>query len=438
MCLTLEENGIPILGTSPDAIDLAEDRERFQKLLNDKKLKQPPNGIARNETEAVKTAEKIGYPVVIRPSYVLGGRAMEIVYDANGLKKYINNAVEVSGTNPVLIDKYLQHCVEIDVDAICDGKDVHICGVMEHIEEAGVHSGDSTCSLPPHSLREEIVVDLMNQAITLAKSLQIKGMMNVQFVISESRDPANLDAYEIYVLEVNPRASRTVPFVAKATGMPVAAMATRLMMGETLADLRKDGLLKNSLSGYTAVKAPVFPFTRFPGVDVLLGPEMRSTGEVMGIDKNYHEAFMKARLGTGSFLPIKGTVFISVKDSDKNLMIPLASRLQDMGFKIVATGGTAAHLVSAGIRAHKINKVYEGQPHAADAMINGDIHLVINTTHGPRAVDDGVSLRRVALQNRIPYYTTISGARAAISAIQKMQQGHDLDVFPIQHYINAA
>lgn len=438
LCKTLEENGIKILGTSPDAIDLAEDRERFQKLLQDKKLQQPPNGIARDEQTAIKIAEDIGYPVVIRPSYVLGGQAMEIVYNTDGLKKYINTAVTVSGDTPVLIDKYLQHCIEIDIDAISDGRDVHICGVMEHIEEAGVHSGDSTCTLPPHSLREDIVIELMNQAITLAKSLNIIGLMNVQFVVSESRDPSNLDDYKIYVLEVNPRASRTVPFVAKATGVAVANLASRLMMGETLADLRHEGLLKNHLADYTAVKAPVFPFARFPGVDVVLGPEMRSTGEVMGIDKNYHEAFAKARLGTGSHLPLKGTVFISVKDSDKNLIIPMASRLQDMGFRIVATGGTAAHLVSAGIRAHKINKVYEGQPHAADAMINGDIDLVINTTHGPRAIDDGVSLRRVALQSRISYYTTISGARAAISAIQKMQQGVILDVHPIQEYLKSA
>ena len=434
LCKTLEEHNIPILGTSVDAIDLAEDRERFQKLVNDLDLKQPPNGIARTEAEAVEIAENIGYPIVIRPSYVLGGRAMEIVSETSQLKDYIKNAVEVSGANPVLIDKYLEHCIEIDVDAISDGQDVHICGVMEHIEEAGVHSGDSTCALPPHSLSEEITIDLMNQAITLAKALHVKGLMNVQFVVSQSRDPANLDAYEIYVIEVNPRASRTVPFVAKATGVPVANLATRLMAGESLATLRSEGILKNNLGDYTAVKAPVFPFARFPGVDVVLGPEMRSTGEVMGFDKTFEAAFAKARMGTGSFLPTKGTVFISVKDADKYRIIPMAAKLQDLGFKIVATGGTAQHLVNAGLKAYKINKVYEGQPHVVDAMINRDIDLVINTTDGKRTIEDGVNIRRTALLNKIPYYTTLSGANAAIKGISDAQKGKDVDVISLQSY----
>ena len=437
LCQVLEENGIPILGTAPDAIDLAEDRERFQKLIQDLNLTQPPNGIARTKDEAVQIAEGIGYPIVIRPSYVLGGRAMEIVYDTPQLEQYIDNAVEVSGDSPVLIDKYLQNCIEIDIDAIADGSDVHICGVMEHIEEAGVHSGDSTCALPPYSLREDIVVDLMNQTITLAKALKVKGLMNVQFVVSQSQDPANLDAYDAYILEVNPRASRTVPFVAKATGVPVAKLATQLMLGHKLSDLRKQGLIKNTLGTHTAVKAPVFPFSRFPGVDVILGPEMRSTGEVMGIGKTFIEAFSKARLATDAILPTKGTVFISVKDTDKNRVIRMASKLQDLGFKIVATGGTAQHLVNAGIRAHKINKVFEGQPHIVDAMINGDIHLVINTTHGRRTVEDGLNIRRVALQNKVPYYTTLSGAHAAIKAISDEQKGKTLDVQSLQDYMAA-
>ena len=359
---------------------------------------------------------------------------MEIVYETSQLKDYIKNAVEVSGDSPVLIDKYLEHCIEIDVDAISDSQDVHICGVMEHIEEAGVHSGDSTCALPPHSLSEDIQVELMNQTITLAKALKVKGLMNVQFVVSQSRDPANLDAYEIYVIEVNPRASRTVPFVAKATGVPVAKLATRLMTGEPLAALRSEGLLKNTLGKYTAVKAPVFPFARFPGVDVVLGPEMRSTGEVMGFDATFETAFAKARLGTGSHLPSKGTVFISVKDSDKNRIIPMASKLQDLGFKIIATGGTAQHLVNAGLKAYKVNKVYEGQPHVLDTMINGDIDLVINTTQGKRTIEDGVNIRRTALMNKIPYYTTLSGANAAIKGISDAQKGKEVDVTSLQGY----
>jgi len=437
LCQTLQNHGVAILGTSPDSIDLAEDRERFQKLVNDLELKQPPNGIARTEDEAIIIAEDIGYPVVIRPSYVLGGRAMEIVYDTKGIKDYIQNAVEVSGASPVLIDKYLEHCIEVDLDAISDGSDVHIVGVMEHIEEAGVHSGDSMCSLPPHSLREEIVVDLMNQSISLAKALKVKGLMNVQFVISEGRDASDLDAYEAYIIEVNPRASRTVPFVAKATGIPVAKLATRLMLGDQMSALRSDGLLKNNLGHHTAVKAPVFPFARFPGVDVILGPEMRSTGEVMGIDSNFTKALGKARLGTGGVLPTKGTAFMSVKDTDKNRIIPMASKLQDLGFKIVATGGTAQHLVNSGLRAHKVNKVFEGQPHIVDAMINGEIDLVINTTHGRHTVEDGLNIRRVALQHKISYYTTLSGANAAIKAISDLKKGKDINVTPIQDY-NAA
>ncbi|HEX2753790.1 MAG TPA: carbamoyl-phosphate synthase large subunit, partial [Alphaproteobacteria bacterium] len=438
LCAELERAGIRILGTSPDAIDLAEDRERFSKLLHKAKLAQPDNGLARSAAEAEKIAHDIGYPVVIRPSYVLGGRGMEIVHDVAALRRYIHAAVEVSGDAPVLIDHYLQNAIEVDVDALCDGKEVFIAGVMEHIEEAGIHSGDSTCSLPPHSLREEIVIDLMDQTITLAKSLGVVGLMNVQFAVKQSRDPANLDAYEIFVIEVNPRASRTVPFVAKATGMAIIKAATRLMTGEKLGDMFTEGLLHHRRFEHVAVKAPVFPFDRFPKVDSVLGPEMRSTGEVMGIDRDFRRAFAKARIGAGAKLPLSGTVFISVRNSDKNVIIPLAAKLADMGFHIVATSGTARHLVEAGIRARKVNKVHEGQPHIIDAMINGDIDLMLNTTDGPQAVADDFNLRRAALQNKIPYYTTISGGKAAVDAIAALRQSGPFEVKSLQDYLKAA
>ncbi|MFN7113430.1 MAG: carbamoyl-phosphate synthase large subunit [Alphaproteobacteria bacterium] len=438
LCRDLEAAGVKILGTSPDAIDLAEDRERFSKLLHKSKLKQPENGLARTAAEAEKIAHDIGYPVVIRPSYVLGGRGMEIVHDATALRRYINTAVEVSGDAPVLIDKYLQNCIEVDVDALSDGKEVFIAGVMEHIEEAGIHSGDSTCSLPPYSLRQEIVIDLMDQTMTLAKALGVVGLMNVQFAVKQSRDPAHLDDYEIYVIEVNPRASRTVPFVAKATGMGVIKAATRLMTGEKIAVLKSEGILHHRKFDHVAVKAPVFPFDRFPKVDSVLGPEMRSTGEVMGIDRDFRRAFAKARIGAGAKLPLSGTVFISVRDLDKNMIIPLAAKLADMGFHIVGTSGTARHLVEAGIRARKVNKVHEGQPHIIDAMINGDIALMLNTTDGPQAVADDFNLRRAALQNKIPYYTTISGAKAAVDAIAALRQSGPFDVKSLQDYLKAA
>jgi carbamoyl-phosphate synthase large subunit len=438
LCRELEKAGVKILGTSPDAIDLAEDRERFQKLLHKAKLKQPANGLARTAAEAEKVAQDIGFPVVIRPSYVLGGRGMEIVHDLTGLRRYIDAAVDVSGDAPVLIDQYLQNCIEVDVDAICDGKEVFIAGVMEHIEEAGIHSGDSTCALPPYSLREEIVVDLMDQSITLAKAMNVVGLMNVQFAVRQSRDPANLDHYDIYVLEVNPRASRSVPFVAKATGIAVIKAAARLMVGDKIAQLKTEGVIHHRKMNHVAVKAPVFPFARFPKVDVVLGPEMKSTGEVMGIDRDFRHAFAKARLGIGSRLPLSGTVFISVRDPDKNIMIPLAAKLADMGFNIVATGGTARHLVEAGIRARKVNKVHEGQPHVIDAMINGDIALMLNTTDGPQAVVDDFNLRRAALQNKIPYYTTIPGAKAAVDTIAALRQSGPFDVKSLQEYLKAA
>ncbi|MBI1216447.1 MAG: carbamoyl-phosphate synthase large subunit [Alphaproteobacteria bacterium] len=438
LCRELEKAGVTILGTSPDAIDLAEDRERFQKLLQKARLKQPANGLARTALEAEKVAQEIGFPVVLRPSYVLGGSGMEIVHDLTGLRRYIGAAVEVSGDAPVLIDQYLQNCIEVDVDALCDGKEVFIAGVMEHIEEAGIHSGDSTCALPPYSLREEIVVDLMDQTITLAKALGVVGLMNVQYAVRQSRDPANLDHYDIFVLEANPRASRTVPFGAKATGVPVIKAATRLMTGEKIAQLKTEGVIHHRKFDHVAVKAPVFPFARFPKVDAVLGPEMKSTGEVMGIDRDFRRAFAKARLGTGSKLPLSGTVFISVRDPDKNLMIPLAAKLADMGFNIVATGGTARHLVEAGIRARKVNKVHEGQPHVIDAMINGDIALMLNTTDGPQAVVDDFNLRRAALHNKIHYYTTIPGAKAAVDTIAALRQSGPFDVKSLQEYLKAA
>lgn len=438
LCAELEKAGVKILGTSPDAIDLAEDRDRFSKLVHKSKLKQPRNGIAFSAPEAEKIAHDIGFPLVLRPSYVLGGRGMEIVYDTASLHRYITTAVQVSGTSPVLIDSYLQNCIEVDVDALSDGKEVFIAGVMEHIEEAGIHSGDSTCSLPPHSLSEDIVIDLIDQTMTLAKALGVVGLLNVQFAVQQSRDPANLDHYEIYVIEANPRASRTVPFVAKATGVPVVKAATRLMFGEEIQTLLAEGLLHHRKFDHVAVKAPVFPFDRFPKVDVVLGPEMKSTGEVMGIDRDFRRAFAKARIAAGSKLPLSGTVFVSVRNSDKNAIIPLAARLADIGFKIVATGGTAKHLVEAGIRAYKVNKVHEGQPHVVDSMINGDIHLMLNTTDGPQAIADSFNLRRAALQNKIPYYTTISGAKAAVDAIAALRQSGPFDVKALQDYLEAA
>jgi carbamoyl-phosphate synthase large subunit len=424
LCHHLEQAGIPILGTSPDAIDLAEDRERFQKLLRKLELRQPPNGLARSRHEAINVAQEIGFPVVIRPSYVLGGRAMEIVHDQAGLERYIEQAVKVSGSNPVLIDSYLQDAIEVDVDVLADGTDVYIAGIMEHIEEAGIHSGDSAAVLPPYSLAPEIVADLGQQAEALARGLKVVGLMNIQFAIKDT---------DIYVLEVNPRASRTVPFVAKATGVPIAKIAARLMAGEKLSAFTLSGMPKD----HTAVKESVFPFARFPGVDVILGPEMRSTGEVMGLDPSFPMAFAKAQLGAGVRLPIAGKVFISVKEKDKPIIVPLARRLAALGFELVATWGTADFLRGEGLDVHRINKVFQGPPHIVDAMINGEIALMINTTEGAQTVYDSFSLRRAALTNIIPYYTTVSGARAAVEAIAALQKGK-LEVLPLQTYLHGA
>ena len=420
----LEAVGIPILGTSPDAIDLAEDRERFQALITRLQLRQPPNGIAHSLEEAEAVASRIGYPVLLRPSYVLGGRAMQIVHDLDGLKHYIATAVKVSGDSPVLVDSYLSDAIEVDVDALADGTDVRVAGIMEHIEEAGVHSGDSACSLPPYSLPAETVAEIAKQAESLAKALNVVGLMNTQFAIREENGH-----HEIYILEVNPRASRTVPFVAKAIGAPIAKIAARLMAGEKLATFPAINLNPDHI----AVKEAVFPFARFPGVDTLLGPEMKSTGEVMGIDHDFGRAFAKSQLGASAMLPISGTVFISVRDKDKAAIVEPARRLVSMGFKLIATGGTQRALNAEGLEVARVNKVLEGRPHIVDAIRNGDVDLVINTSEGKQAVTDSFSLRRAALSDRIPYYTTIAGARAAVEAIAVLREG-ELEVSPLQDY----
>lgn len=416
----LEAAGIPILGTSPDAIDLAEDRERFQKLLRKLELKQPENGIAHSRDEAFSVAHEVGYPVVIRPSYVLGGRAMEIVRADAELERYIREAVVVSGASPVLIDSYLSGAVEVDVDALSDGVAVHVAGVMEHIEEAGVHSGDSACVLPPHTLSAETIDELKRQTAEMARGLGVVGLMNVQFAIKGA---------DIYVLEVNPRASRTVPFVAKAVGAPIAAIAARLMAGEKLSAFA----LPSADPGHVAVKEAVLPFARFPGVDTLLGPEMRSTGEVMGIDRGFARAFLKSQIAAGVTLPGGGRVFISVKDADKALILDAARRLVALGFEIVATSGTAAYLAENGAPASVVKKVYEGRPNAVDLMKDGEIALVFNTTDLPQSVRDSASLRATALHMRTPYYTTAAGAAAAARAIANRLDG-EIEVETLQAY----
>ena len=416
----LEAAGIPIVGTSPDAIDLAEDRSRFQALLRRLGLRQPANGTCTSVAEAVEIAERIGYPAVVRPSYVLGGRAMEIVHDVEPLRRYVARAVALSGGGPVLIDAYLSDAIEIDVDAVSDGKDVFVAGILEHIEEAGVHSGDSACSLPPHSLDRAVLDEVGRQTDALARGLGVVGLMNVQFAVKDS---------ELYVLEVNPRASRTVPFVAKAIGKPIAKIAARVMAGEPLAgfDLGAAG------TDHVAVKEAVFPFARFPGVDLILGPEMKSTGEVMGLDRDFGRAFAKAQLGSGARLPECGVVFISVKDGDKPAMATLGADLLGLGFSLMATRGTAKALAAEGLRVDAVNKVTDGSPHCVDAMNNGEVQLVFNTTEGARAIADSFSLRRAALVNNIPYHTTVAGCRAMVQAIAAVKAG-SLEVAPLQSY----
>ena len=416
----LEEAGIPILGTTPDAIDLAEDRERFQELVTNLGLKQPHNGIAHSDAEALKIAAGIGFPLVIRPSYVLGGRAMEIVRDQANLERYISEAVVVSGDSPVLLDSYLSGAVEIDVDALCDGTSVHVAGIMQHIEEAGVHSGDSACSLPPYSLSQDIIDELKRQTKALALALNVVGLMNIQFAVKDG---------DIYLIEVNPRASRTVPFVAKAVRSPIAAIAARVMAGEPLSNF--DLVDPASIKGF-AVKEAVLPFARFPGVDTLLGPEMRSTGEVMGFDSKFHRAFYKAQLGAGTELPTTGKVFLSIKDDDKiPMLLEAASCLLEMGFTLTATRGTAAFLAEAGIESSIVNKVYEGRPNIVDQIKNGEIALILNSTAGAQAVDDSRSMRAAALMDRIPYYTTLAASHAAAFAIKAHSEG-DVGVKALQ------
>ncbi|MBI0074524.1 carbamoyl-phosphate synthase large subunit [Commensalibacter sp. M0357] len=423
----LEEANIPLLGTPADAIDLAEDRERFQALLQKLGLRQPSNGIAHNAEDAEIIAEKIGYPVVIRPSYVLGGRAMEIVHDRNSLHRYLNEVLSSAGVDvssgPLLIDQYLNDAIETDVDCLADGEDVYVAGVMEHIEQAGIHSGDSACSIPPYTLSPALVTELQAQTTTLAKALGIVGLMNVQYAIKNN---------EIFILEVNPRASRTVPFVAKATGVPIAKIGARIMAGEKL---RSFSLKQRSVRGHVAVKEAVFPFARFPNIDIILGPEMRSTGEVMGIDTSFERAFAKSQLGAGVTLPLTGNVFLSVRHSDRPSLLPLGRKLTEMGFKILATRGTAETLKNAGIEAKVVNKVLEGRPHCVDAILSGEVQLIINTVQGAQATADSFDIRHSALTHNIPHYTTMAGAAAAVHAIAALREGK-LDVAPLQSYFN--
>ena len=439
----LTNAGIPILGTSHEAIDLAEDRDRFQKLLQKLKLKQPENGIAYSIEQSRLVVSELGYPIVVRPSYVLGGRAMQIIRSEDEFDKYLLDTLPelvsadvrakypndktgqintVLGKNPLLFDRYLIDAIEVDVDALSDGKDVFVCAIMEHIEEAGIHSGDSACALPPHSLSNELIEKLKVQTKSLALSLQVGGLMNVQYAVKDG---------EVYVIEVNPRASRTVPFVAKTIGLPIAKIAARIMAGEKLSDFN----LELSNIKHVAVKEAVFPFTRFPNVDTILGPEMRSTGEVMGLDWTFDVAFAKSQMASGTVLPKQGSVFVSMRDSDKPKIIESVQALNRIGFDIIATGGTQKFLVEKGIECRKINKVLEGRPHIVDAIKNGEIHLVFNTTEGAQALADSRSLRRAALLSKVPYYTTLAGAKAATMSI-KAYLTDSLEVRPLQSYFS--
>jgi carbamoyl-phosphate synthase large subunit len=420
----LQADGIPILGTSPDSIDLAEDRERFAQLVDKLGLRQPANGLARSRDEAIAVAERIGYPVLLRPSYVLGGRAMEVVDGPEQLDHYIATAVQVSGTSPVLIDRYLRDAIEVDVDAICDGTEVAIAGILEHIEEAGVHSGDSACSIPPYSLSAEIIADIERQTTALALALKVKGLMNVQYAVKNG---------DIYLIEVNPRASRTVPFVAKAIGRPVAKIAARVMAGEPLSGFEP---IDRDI-GHIAIKESVFPFVRFPGTDPILSPEMKSTGEVMGIDSNFDIAFAKSQLGGGVLLPEKGTVFVSVKDADKDHIIPAAQKMVELGFRLIATGGTAAHLEAQGLPVERVNKVAQGRPHIVDRIVDGDVQLVFNTTEGWQSLKDSQTIREAALKNKVPYFTTAPASLATARAIEALR-GHALEVKSLQSYYSAS
>ena len=417
----LEAAGVPILGTAPDAIDLAEDRERFRTLLLELGLRQPENETCTSGAEALSIAERIGYPVVLRPSYVLGGRAMEIVNDSDGLQRYMRDTANAFGDGPILLDRYLKNAVEVDVDALADGENVAVAGILEHIEEAGIHSGDSACALPPHSLAEDTIDEIRRQTIALARALDVRGLMNVQFAVQDG---------VVFVLEVNPRASRTVPFVAKSIGAPIAKMAALAMTG---ARLPEEILSGGAAPGHVAVKEAVFPFARFPGVDPVLGPEMKSTGEVMGIDRDFGSAFAKAQIGAGMHLPVSGRAFVSVRDDDKPAAVAIARSLAALGFDIVATSGTRAALAREGIAAAHVNRVQQGRPHIVDAIKDGTIQLVVNTTEGAQERLASSRVRRAALEHQVPYFTTLSGSRAMIRGIEALKGG-GLDVAPLQSY----
>jgi carbamoyl-phosphate synthase large subunit len=425
LAVPLERAGVKILGTSPDSIDRAEDRERFEELLATLDLRRPANGVARSASEAVAVAERIGYPVLVRPSYVLGGRAMEIVYGRDDLDRYMREAVRVSPERPVLIDDFLEDAIEVDVDAAADGTDVVVGGIMEHIERAGVHSGDSACSLPPKSIPAPVQDEIRRQTASLARELGVVGLMNVQFAVKES---------VVYILEVNPRASRTVPFVSKAIGRPLAKIAARVMVGRKLREL---GVTEEIVPRHVSVKEAVFPFLKFPGVDTLLGPEMKSTGEVMGIDGSFAMSFAKAQIGAGTVLPLSGKVFVSVLDTDKPAAVAIARRLATCGFGLVATSGTAGALEAAGLAVERINKVREGGPHSVDALNRGEIAMVINTPEGAAASMDSFAIRRTALERQVPYFTTIAGAAAAAEGIEMLQRG-ELSVRALQDYHSGA
>ncbi len=424
LALDLESAGVPIIGTSPDKIDLAEDRERFSGMLRKLDLRQPPNDVATSVEEARRAASRIGYPVVVRPSYVLGGRAMEIVFDEESLDRYMTEAVTASPEHPVLIDKFLEDAIEIDVDALSDGERVVIGGIMEHIEEAGVHSGDSACSLPPISLKPDMIEEIGRQTRLLGEALEVLGLMNIQFAIKDS---------EIFILEVNPRASRTVPFVSKAIGVPLARLAAKVMVGRKLDNL---GFTGEIVPKHISVKEAVFPFIKFPGVDTLLGPEMRSTGEVMGIDEKFGLAFAKAQLAAGLQIPVAGTALLSIKDGDKDGILPVAQKLAEMGFRMLATGGTRNYLEGCGISTEFVRKVREGRPHVVDAIINREVQIVINTVEGAQSIADSYTIRRSAVDQNIAYFTTIPGARAVVLGIEALMR-KDWDVKPLQDYYSS-
>jgi len=421
LAVPLEKAGVKILGTSPDSIDRAEDRKRFKEILHKLDLSQPESGTAMSIEEAVKVAAYIGYPVMVRPSYVLGGRAMEIVYDEKSLHDYMKRAVTASPEHPILVDKYLEDAIEIDVDAISDGTDVIVGGIMEHIEEAGIHSGDSACSLPPYSLHSDTIEAIKLQTKALAKELDVIGLMNIQFAVKGK---------DIYILEVNPRASRTIPYVSKSIGVPLAKLAAKVMVGKSLSGL---GLTSEIKLSHFTVKEAVFPFDRFQGVDTLLGPEMKSTGEVMGIDHDFGRAYAKAQASANNTMPLSGKVFISVKDKDKQHLPPMAEKLISLGFSLIATRGTAAYLQGNGVDVEAVNKVAEGRPNIVDYIKNKEIHFIINTVSGTKAQKDSFALRESALQFKIPYTTTIAGAKAAINAIEVLLK-EQINIKSLQQY----